>query len=94
MTEKMLNGKMVTWLLSSAIFCINRKRDEKSKKIEDLLAVIEDLKVKFCCQQFPGLFLSAYISMLVLLFSLNFLNLCQELRVMSGIYYENKLFVS
>ena len=46
MTEKMLNGKMVTWLLSSAIFCINRKRDEKSKKIEDLLAVIEDLKVK------------------------------------------------
>ena len=45
MTEKMLKGRMVTWLVSSAIFCVNRKRDEKAKKIEDLLAVIEDLKV-------------------------------------------------
>ena len=56
MTEKMLKGKMVTWLVSSAIFCINRKRDEKSKKIEDLLAVIEDLKVKLFIFNFQNIF--------------------------------------
>ena len=58
MTEKMLKGKMVTWLVSSAIFCINRKRDEKAKKIEDLLAVIEDLKVKLFIFNFQNISVS------------------------------------